>query len=669
MHCRYASSVKGRMATELIVNIFVHLLRTLVFGLALLAVRCAIAQSADSVTHLQEVVIERQRIEALSVGHYALHVDSTLMKYMSMSTVADLLRRGGYGHIRAYGPSGLATPSFRGTGASHTAILWNGINLQSPLNGQSDLNLLPVFFVDDHHLQMGGSSSLNGSGAIGGTIHLNSKARFGAGWLGRVTLSAGSFENGFGGLGLAWSGKRFISSTRVFHVQGKNDFPFLNTNSNPAQSMRRAHSAVRQTGVLQENYWQVGRRVTTNFRLWYQDNDTELPNPSIVFRDSEANQRDTFTRTLAGIQFDEGALHLSFQSAHVFHRLNYADGAIALSSTSTFNSFINTVEGSYGAKRWELSAGINNIFEDGEAGEFNNNITRRNRTALYSAFKLNARDDLQGVLSFRSEMVNSTLLPFAPSFDLAWSTPSGLKISGTVSRNYRIPTMNDFYWREAGASGNPDLQAENSWSEEINVDVERRIGIGKLLLHWSAFSSQVDNWIIWKPVATGWSPENVKKVWSRGIESKVSPYWNIGKVRSSLDVLYSYTRSTNEEVYSPNDLATLQKQLVYTPMHEGSLTLRSAWNRNELQVNGCFTSKQFTDDDNTRYLTLKGYQTWNLWLTYDWRWSGASHALCQVEANNLFNTVYENRPGYPMPGRNFKASVTFYFRKPIKNEN
>src|SRR5688572_23985310 len=122
-------------------------LRTLVFGIAVLGSILSNAQSnPDSATVLDEVVIERQRIEDLALGHFSLKLDSTTTSRAASGSAADLLRKFGYGHLRSYGQGGLSTLSLRGAGAGHSSVLWNGLPLQSPLNGQLDLSQVPAFF-------------------------------------------------------------------------------------------------------------------------------------------------------------------------------------------------------------------------------------------------------------------------------------------------------------------------------------------------------------------------------------------------------------------------------------------------------------------------------------------------------------------------------------------
>ena len=56
----------------------------------------------------------------------------------------------------------LSTISFRGTGAGHTSVIWNGVNINQPTIGQTDFSLFPVFAFDDIRIFYGASSSIFG---------------------------------------------------------------------------------------------------------------------------------------------------------------------------------------------------------------------------------------------------------------------------------------------------------------------------------------------------------------------------------------------------------------------------------------------------------------------------------------------------------------------------
>lgn len=602
------------------------------------------ANETDSLHLLNEVVVTNTRLQAYAIGHYAQRVDSLSSKLSAMTNAAELFRKFGYGHIRSYGVGGLTTPSFRGTGASHTAILWNGINIISPLNGQSDLSLLPMTFVDDVQLQSGGSASLYGSGAIGGTIQFNSKAVFRQGLNISLTENAGSFKTYFHGLSASWSGKRFISSTKIFQSSAENNFPFVNQNFSPPRNEVRQHDAIEQHGVLQQNYFQLNSRQLLSLRFWYQDNHVQLPEVISVTKPGESTQRDQFFRSMIGWNYDYRKGHLFVQSAQVHHMLDYRNPPTNTTSISTFNSFINTFENTINvANDLEWTSGANYTYEEAI------DVRSRNRFALYTAFK-HETGKWRNVLSARQETVNGRLTPFAPSLGFEYRFNNIFALFGSTSRNYRIPTFNDLYWNDATSKGNPDLKMEKSWSEEAGLKLNWIIQ-GQL----AVFSNQVDNMIYWTQTAGIWSPENLRNAWTRGIESLGTYRKTMGKVSSEITLRYSFTRATDQS----------GKQLVFTPLHESGTTVRLGWKSYNLSFTNNYTSRQFTDDSNNIYYALRSYNIANVWLSKDWSLKKIT-MMFMVEMNNMFNNQVSTRPGYPLPGRNFKAGITIRFNKPIR---
>ncbi|MEX1238543.1 MAG: Plug domain-containing protein, partial [Cyclobacteriaceae bacterium] len=165
-----------------------------VFALCiLLSVQATAQVNIDSARLLKTVVVNQSRLNDYVIGSYELPIDSSALALASNGSLTDLLRKQGFGHIRSYGPGGVASPSFRGTGSGHTAVLWNGIDLTSPLTGQLDLSLLPAGLFDDVSIQTGGSTSISGNGSIGANIHLNNNLNFNEGLRASVSSHIGSF--------------------------------------------------------------------------------------------------------------------------------------------------------------------------------------------------------------------------------------------------------------------------------------------------------------------------------------------------------------------------------------------------------------------------------------------------------------------------------------------
>ena len=86
--------------------------------------------------------------EKEEAGMRETKVDSIVMMEKISSSLSDLLSENTPIFIKNNGRGALATASFRGTAASHTQVVWNGININSPMTGSVDFSLIPVYIID-----------------------------------------------------------------------------------------------------------------------------------------------------------------------------------------------------------------------------------------------------------------------------------------------------------------------------------------------------------------------------------------------------------------------------------------------------------------------------------------------------------------------------------------
>lgn len=131
-------------------------------------------QNVPIVQSLPEFTIESQRLSFDSNDFEKLvKPDSAWSKIYSQQNIHQWLSMEGISFVRNYGVSNLATISLRGGNAAQTAVVIDGINVNNPMNGQTDFNAIPLFFFNDIYLIAGGNAASWGSGAVTGTIHLN----------------------------------------------------------------------------------------------------------------------------------------------------------------------------------------------------------------------------------------------------------------------------------------------------------------------------------------------------------------------------------------------------------------------------------------------------------------------------------------------------------------
>ncbi|MFY7814357.1 MAG: TonB-dependent receptor, partial [Chryseobacterium taeanense] len=97
-------------------------------------------------------------------------------------------------YIKENGRGAVSSPSFRGTTAQQTAFVWNGININSQFLGQGDVNNIPFMGFDQLDVKSGSVGVVYGSGAIGGTVHLNNSLSFNKGFHASLFSEVASFS-------------------------------------------------------------------------------------------------------------------------------------------------------------------------------------------------------------------------------------------------------------------------------------------------------------------------------------------------------------------------------------------------------------------------------------------------------------------------------------------
>ena len=407
---------------------------------------------ADS-THtrkLQEVTVTADRFLSFSSGNNIKKIDSNIMKSKINACLADILLQQSLIVIKSYGGGSLANASIRGAGPEHTAILWNGFNLQSSMNGQTDFSLFPAVFADDIYIQYGGPGAIWGNGAVGGAIVLNNSCKFNEGIKIRINSNFGSFHSQQQSLGLVYSGSRVISSTRIFYHTAENDFTYHNYTvpGNPAETQN--HASVMQYGLLQENYFLISERQKAGIRFWYQYNDRDIP-PSLFQAGSEASQKDRNYRLAADWQRTGKTLGLVFRSAYFNDYILYNDNLSSLNATSKANSWITETEARISLPFSQMvNIGINNTFQQAKVDDYISN-PERERIAVFLSYKISDKKQwINAAICARQEFTKGIKIPFTPSAGIDIAFLKIFKLKAGITRNFRLPTFNEMYWNPGG---------------------------------------------------------------------------------------------------------------------------------------------------------------------------------------------------------------------------
>lgn len=610
--------------------------------------------ATDTSFLLKAVEINAPR-RSFDQANHQISIDSTITTFQKQANLADVVAAQLPVFIKSYGSGSLATPSLRGTGAGHTAVLWNGFNLQSSMNGVVDFALIPTLIADEITLQLGNTAALYGSGAIGGAIHLDNKPTFEQGLQVANSQLYGSFGNYQQQYKLSGSKGKWQSGIQFFHQKAANDFEFINIAKAGHPQEKQQHAALKQWGFLQENYLQFKENQQLNIQLWYQNTVREIP-PTMLTGLSEASQKDETFRATAAWKKASEQWTWAARTAYFKEQIIYTDPAANLIAHNQAQSVIVEAETKGQLNDFMLvNMGVNNTFHTARTDGYGRKV-QQNSTAIFGALKMsNRQQNIESVLSVRQEIVQKEFSPFIPSLSFVYQPISALKIKAKGSRNYRLPTFNDLYWEPGG---NPDLKAEDGWSEELGVDAFFKKNDATYLFNVTAFSSHITNWILWLPQNSIWTPKNVNKVWSRGLENSFTWTLKKGDWGMTSGVQYHFIQSTNRKSIHEND-DSLNKQLIYVPQHQGTIQASVFLKKMTFNYSHTFTGKRYVTADNSTHLAA--YHLGNISGAKTWEFPFLE-MTASARINNLWNTNYQTIAWRAMPGRYFQLSINLKFK-------
>ncbi|MFK7921064.1 MAG: TonB-dependent receptor plug domain-containing protein, partial [Bacteroidia bacterium] len=530
----------------------------------------------DSIFVLDSVEISAQSLRHQSISGHQQKWNARQLQAFSGGGLDQVLAQQTGVFVKSYGGGSLATTSIRGGSAGQTAVVWNGLPIQSPMLGQLDLSLLPIDFVDELEVQYGGNSAMWGSGAIGGTILLNNQFRLERATKLQYQGSIGSFGQQSHQLGAQWANQKFGVRTRVLTQKAENNFWYSIREDLPL--IQQSNAAIDRKGIMQEVFWKPNAKQSFSAHFWGQDNFRELP-PTTVQNRSEATQADQSLRlSLNWQRLGKGSI-LKARAGLFQEQLNYLDPPNLIESNSQFRTLITEVEQlNYLSAGHQLTTGAHFQWTEAISQGYPDPVQQQN-LAVFIKDQFQIKQWLIQA-SVRQQFTDFSVLPTVWNAEFNRSLSPKLKLSGKVSRNYRLPTLNDQFW---APGGNPDLKAEQGYSQELGL-VYQHLNEGSVLdLSAFGYNRNIQNWIMWS-VAEGdnfWSAQNIAKVWSRGLESRFGYSIKRSQQVYKISGGYDYTRSTNQVALEYPKIEA-GSQLFYVPQHQAFAGF--SWRYKELQL-------------------------------------------------------------------------------------
>jgi len=597
---------------------------------------------------IKEVVISRKMDATDAAGFKKSVIDTAILKEYSNRTLSEMLSGTSTIFLKSYGMGGTATPSFRGTSAGQTLLEWNGIKINNPMLGQSDLSLIPVGLIDDVQVLYGGASMVLSNGGIGGAINLENKPVWKKGIAASMNAGMGSFGeySGFGKIRIG--NLHFQSVTKAFFLTSENDFKYLNSES-ILQS--RNNSQLSQKGLTQELYFKKDDNIASA-RIWYQSSNRHLP-PGLMSQDLIEKQFDESLRVMIDDNLRKGKNNYFITGAFLSDRLNYTSQVAKIDSKNLSETFImkagrETRLGEY----TKMKITVENELSTVNSNNYSHFQKRNNATMTASLEK--ACIGRLGLTVLLREILNkhTLLIPdFSTGLQLRLINYSDYYLKANFSRNSRIPTMNDLFWPYVG---NPVLKNEYSYSSELTYEMNQkassRLNIKSEL---TVFHNSIKDMILWHSEGNTLKVDNISSVKTAGLESSVSMIYSINKFSAQLNAGYSFTKATNSSTGT---------QLIYVPENQVTSALRLTFRNFYSLFDANLVGIRYLTTDNSDYLQgqdyLPAYILNNIMVGMKLPLNNISLDI-DFSIENLFDINYQSIAQYPLPGRSYFIKILF----------
>ena len=586
----------------------------------------------DSINWLDEVRLSDVKLKNNSKGQFVKKLsDSVIQRSEPMLT--SVLKFNSPFFFRENGYGMVSSASVRGTGASQTAVIWNGININSQFTGQTDFNTINTRVFDNISLRPGGGSVVYGSGAIGGTIHLSNDLRFDGKNRNFASVSYGSFETVEAAYNGSFSNEKTSLNVGVSGISSENDYKYIDTevyNENgDFYNISWNASVARWLGdanILKfySNYYQGDRGFSGTLNL-----------------PSNSKYEDRNAKNLLEWKSFLGSLTSSLKLAWLQEQFRYFENRdsdnFSFGEAETAILKYNLTYELSEAKTLDLIGDYNDIKGKGSGIE---NETRK--IAGISLLWSQELNKLHYELSLRKEFTNTYDSPVLFSAGAGYQFSEYYLLRLNASRNFRMPTFNDLFWLEGG---NLELEPETS----IQAEIGNEFFFNDLRINFNAYYIDITDLIRWIPTEGGiWRPENTAEVYNYGFEVFAEWRSSIGENPVVLSSNYAFTRSIDEET---------ENQLIYTPKHKATISGSYQLKDFSFLLQSLYNGSIYTSSDNQ--YEIEGYLLSNLSVEY--RFEGQPELILGIKVSNLFNKKYENMPSRIMPGRSLKSTLTFKF--------
>ena len=665
-----------------------------------------VASRLDSMQYLNEVVVERRTTSRDAVIP-AQSLGGKKLESLNALSVADAIRYFSGAQIKDYGGvGGIKSIDIRSMGTNHVGVFYDGLQLGNAQNGQIDLGKFSLDNIEQISMYNGQKSDIFQSAkdfGAAGTVYLRTRRpHFAEGKLTnvKVTMRTGSFGLANPSLLVEQRLSDRVSanvSAEYIYATGKYKFRYRKVFSDGTLAWDT--TATRQNGDIHSLRVEAGLfgrfdDGKWNLKAYFYDSDKGIPGAIVnnVWKNSQRQWDRNF--------FVQGQLQRHVGERYRFQlNAKYAYDYMRYLNPDTTLMYIDNkfrqqelyVSSAHNyaivSDVWDANLSVDYQWNtlDATLRDFAYPTRHSVYAALATAaqlhrFKLQA--SVLGTFVFdRSQAVaadgerhsrNSSRHEFTPAVFASYKAVAGernmLNFRSFVKRAFRMPTFNDLYYTDMGnASLRPEMVDQYDLGFQYTyAGSNKRALFHGFNLSADGYYNHVTDKIIAVPKGNGqyrWMMMNLGQVRIWGADVTAQANFRLpGDVY--LDASLAYTFQSARDFSDPTDIAdeagTYKGQIAYIPRHSGSVVVHGAWRSIDLNYSFIYVGERYDNSSNIRANYVQPWYTHDLSAGYTWR-INATKMKVQVEVNNLFNQQYEVIRNYPMPGRNYKLTLSVEF--------
>lgn len=643
----------------------------------------------DSLQHLPEVVVTAEAPKEVIPGQ---KLSGKELKKMSSFSVADAIRYFSGVQIKDYGGlGGLKTVNIRSMGTNHMGVFYDGIQLGNAQNGQIDLGKFSLDNMEQISLYNGQKSDIFQPAkdfGSAGSIYLQTKRptfEHGTKTNIRTTIKTGSF--GMFAPAILWEQKlpnSFALNFNAEFISSHGKYPFRYKRVFENGNIAYDTTAVRKNGDINAIRLESAIYKTLNDGEWdlhgyFYKSQRGLPGPIVknVFEHGQRlHDENFFIQSKFRKKFNNlYSLKLNTKYANDYTR--YIDDEWT-SPTYVDNKYLQHDFYISSANKFDIASWFQfNVSADYQFNKMEANLvnfsypTRHTLlTAAAGEIKFDRFTLQASALGtfVREEVKMNSAAPkkdiFTPAVILSIKPFKNheLYLQSFYKRIFRMPTFNDLYYTFIG---NSVLKPEyaTQYNIGLNYSVSPKASVFKsLYIQADTYYNEIDDKIVAVPAGNmfRWMMLNLGKVQIKGIEFNTNITTEFYKnLLTSLRLNYTYQQAIDVTASSAKNY---KHQIVYIPKHSGSVIASIDYKSWGINYSFIYTGERYNAKYNDVNSHMQPWYTSDIGCRKDFPIaSGKFNLRTALDINNLLNQHYDVVLNYPMPGRNYRLTLTLTF--------